>query len=436
MQKSTDASRNYFAFLWHAIFLSITVTFTEVNSVIPAMILEVGGEEFHIGIVTAIMIGVPLIAQLNFAGFLHGKQRKKPFLLTGINLRVLSLTLIGFTLTAAPHIGTTEALLLIYAELLLFTTSGAFAGISYVDLVGKSFTRPLRQRFFTRKQMISSIGILLSALIARHVLHTFGYPENYSILFLSAAAVLLLATIGFWLIREKASGTPHAETGLEVAESQPIRSSYLSTLKKIPAVLRADSNLRSYLWFVNGIGFHVALIPFYVALAKQRYFLDPALAGNLLFVQIVGMITASFIWPRLVQQGGFKRVLKLWSGISFLLPLAALLISRFLPLPVYIGLFLITGTAISARKVSQDAVIVELSTEENRVLYTAIIGTLNLSIAIFPIVIGTLIGLIGYSPVFIAVGGLALASRLALGRLICPVDRPAHPMIDSGLENT
>jgi len=138
----------------------------------------------------------------------------------------------------------------------------------------------------------------------------------------------------------------------------------------------------------------------------------------------------------LVQQGGFKRVLKLWSGISFLLPLAALLISRFLPLPVYIGLFLITGTAISARKVSQDAVIVELSTEENRVLYTAIIGTLNLSIAIFPIVIGTLIGLIGYSPVFIAVGGLALASRLALGRLICPVDRPAHPMIDSGLENT
>src|SRR6056297_2938302 len=151
-------NRNYRAFLWHAIFLSITVTFTEVNSVIPAMVLQVGGGEFHIGIVTAIMIGVPLIAQLNFAGFLHGKQRKKPYLLAGINLRVLSLALIGITLMVAPQLGTVGALLLIYGELLLFTTSGAFAGISYVDLVGKSFPRELRQRFFTRKQMISSIG--------------------------------------------------------------------------------------------------------------------------------------------------------------------------------------------------------------------------------------------------------------------------------------
>ncbi|MFW5712791.1 MAG: hypothetical protein ACOC2R_10010 [Spirochaetota bacterium] len=66
MQKSTDASRNYFAFLWHAIFLSITITFTEVNSVIPAMILEVGGGEFHIGIVAAIMIGT-LIGLLGYS---------------------------------------------------------------------------------------------------------------------------------------------------------------------------------------------------------------------------------------------------------------------------------------------------------------------------------------------------------------------------------
>ena len=173
-----------------------------------------------------------------------------------------------------------------------------------------------------------------------------------------------------------------------------------------------------------------------MALAKQRFFLDPALAGNLLFVQIVGMISASLIWPILVKRGGFKRILRLWSGLSFLLPFTALLVSRYLPLPAYIGLFLLTGTAISARTVSQDAVIVELSTEENRVLYTAIIGTLNLSIALFPIVIGSLIGLLGYTPVFIAVALLGGAARFALRRLVCPVDRPAQPMTDSGLGET
>ncbi len=415
MRDTPLGSHNYRAFLWHAIFLSITVTFTEVNSVIPAMILEVGGDEFHIGIVTAIMIGIPLIAQLNFAGFLHGKRRKKPYLLAGINLRVLSLALIAITLIGVGGLSTTMALLLIYAELLLFTTGGAFAGISYVDLVGKSFHKELRQRFFTRKQLISGIGIFISALLARQVLHTFPYPQNYSFLFGAAAVVLLIATLGFWMIEEKPAG-----------ERQ--RSSYFQTLKSIPAVVRADSNLRSYLWFVNGMGFHVALIPFYVSLAKKNYFLDPALAGNMLFVQILGMIAASLLWPRVVKSGGFKRVLKVWAGLSFLLPPAALFVSHYLPLPAYIALFLFTGAAISGRKVSQDAVIVELSTEENRVLYTAIIGTLNLSIAIFPIVIGTLIGFFGYVPVFIAVSLSALIARSALGRLVCPVDRPAdHP---------
>ncbi|MFW5769264.1 MAG: MFS transporter, partial [Spirochaetota bacterium] len=122
MQKKTPLPRNYIAFLWHAIFLSITLTFTEVNSVVPALILELGGGEIHVGIVTAIMIGVPLVAQLNFAGFLHGKRRKKPFLLAGINLRVLSLAMIAVTLLSAQRLNTLVVILLIYAELLIFTT--------------------------------------------------------------------------------------------------------------------------------------------------------------------------------------------------------------------------------------------------------------------------------------------------------------------------
>lgn len=402
-------SRNYGAFLWHAIFLSITVTFTEVNTVIPAMILQVGGGEIHVGIVTAIMIGIPLITQLNFAGFLHGKRRKKPYLLLGINMRVFSLAAIALTIISVGRFTVLQALLIIYAELLLFTVSGAFAGLSYVDLVGKSFSREGRRLFFTRKQMISSLGILISALIARQVLAMNGYPQNYFILFIAAAGVLLIATGGFWMVREEPGGVVQGV-------------GYLQTLKSIPGVLKKDPNLRTYLLFVNTIGFHVALMPFYVALAKQRYFLDPALAGNLLFFQIIGMVGASLIWPSVVLHKGFKGVLRIWAVVSMLLPLTAMLVSSLLPLPFYLVLFLFTGATDSARKVSQDAVIVELSTEENRVLYTGIIGTLNISIALFPIILGTLISLVGYRPVFLGVALLGAASSLFLKRLSCPVD--------------
>ncbi|MBN2874063.1 MAG: hypothetical protein JXM71_03120, partial [Spirochaetales bacterium] len=135
-----DERRNLRAFLWHAVFLSITVTFTEINTVIPALILEIGGRELHVGIAAAIMTGVPLVSQLFFSGLLLGKSRKKPYLITAISLRVVSLFAIAATILYIGSVSVPFALAVIYAELLVFTTGGAFAGISYVDILGKSLS--------------------------------------------------------------------------------------------------------------------------------------------------------------------------------------------------------------------------------------------------------------------------------------------------------
>ena len=83
-----DARR---AFYWHAFFLAVTTSLTEVNTVMPALVIEAGGTVVAVGALTAIMIGLPLVSQLLFAGFLHTRQRKKPYLLLGINLRVVAL---------------------------------------------------------------------------------------------------------------------------------------------------------------------------------------------------------------------------------------------------------------------------------------------------------------------------------------------------------
>ncbi len=402
--------RNYFGFLWHAVFLSITITFTEVNTVIPAMILQIGGGELQVGIASAIMIGVPLIAQLNFSGFLHGRARKKPYMLLGINLRILSLILIALTMLSIARLSVFQGLLIIYSELLLFTVSGAFASVSYVDLIGKSFSAELRRRFFTRKQIISSVGILVSALIARQVLAATSYPVSYGVLFFAAGGVLLIASAGFWRIYEPS------------VQKRSKSAGYLKTLASLPGVLKRDPNLRTYLFYLNSVGIHVALIPFYVSLAKLRYSLDPALAGNLMFFQISGMVVSSLLWPRVVRRGGFRAMLRIWSGFSFVLPLAALGIAWFLPMPFYLMLFFFVGVVVSARTVSRDAITVELSTEENRVLYAGIIGTLNLSIVVVPILLGTLIAALGYPVVFVAAAFASLLSFCFLRCLECPVD--------------
>ena len=88
----------YGNFLWHGSFLALTMAFVEINTVIPSLILEAGGGSFSVGLVSAILTGIPLVVQLIFAGFLISKSRKKPYLILGIYLRIISLAALGFIL--------------------------------------------------------------------------------------------------------------------------------------------------------------------------------------------------------------------------------------------------------------------------------------------------------------------------------------------------
>ncbi|MDA3833784.1 MAG: MFS transporter, partial [Spirochaetales bacterium] len=284
---------------------------------------------------------------------------------------------------------------------------------AYIDIIGKSLNEEFRRSFFTKKQIISSFGVLLSAVVARFIMHNARYPLNYEILFAAAAVFLLIATVGFWRLRE----IPIKSDGL---------MGYFKILSTLPAVLKQDKNLRYYLVFINAVGAHVALTPFYVAFARKQFYLDAQVAGNILFIQIIGMIAASFLWPKLVKRGGFKLILKIFALLSAALPPLALFLGHTVSLPVYLILFLLVGVAVSAKMITENSVIVELTNEKNRVLYSGIVGTLNITIMIFPIALGALIQWLGYTPVFIGVSLAALAAYFVLNKIVCPVDISLH----------
>ncbi len=401
---------NYIAFLWHAILLSITATFTEVNTILPAMIIQVGGNEFHIGILTTIMVGIPLVAQLLFAGFLHSRPKKKPYLILGINLRVVALALMSITILSIARFTLTTALLLIYGELLLFTLSGAFAGVSYVDIIGKSFTPDIRRSLFLNKQIIASSGILISALMTREILRRVGYSENYFTLFISATIALFIASAGFYILKEP------------VGNDASTHPSLFTTLKSIPDRIKADLNLKNYIVVANMMGVGMVLLPFYVSFAKSRYSLEPELIGNLLLIQIGGMIISSFIWKILVRKRGFKGILYVLSGLSAALPFLAFFFGTYLPVSAYLMVFFLSGMVLSAQKVTAEAVLVEISSNEDRALYAGILGTFNLSVALLPLIAGILISRVGYIPLFVIAAIAPAIGNRFISRLNCPID--------------
>jgi len=401
-------NRNYTGFLWHAIFLSLTTTFTEVNTIIPALILSVGGSAIHVGIVSAIVIGLPVVTKLFFSSFLSSRKRKKPYLLLGIDLRVLALISIAMTLVWYESFSFLALILLLYAELFVFSVGGAFASLPYVYLVG-GFNRETRIKFFTRKPMISSVGMLLSVVIARYILARWEYPTQYVILFSLSAIALFIASFGFRIVEEKPAAT---------VNKVPI----LDILRDIPNLFKKDRNFFNFLIYSNILGAALALIPFYIGFAKDVFTMDSTVLGYVLIVQISGMFVASFIFPKIIKSHGFKGILRFRIIIHAILPILAIIIAKNGSLYSYLIIFFFAGFALSARVASEDAALIELTNEENRVIYTALAGTLNIAIIIVPLILGVLISILGYSTVFLISAILTLSAFPVLRVLVCPVD--------------
>jgi len=405
---------NFFVFLWHALFLALAKNFTDVNTIVPSMIISAGGTPVHLGIQTAIMIGGANFMQIVFAGFLTRKARKKGYLILGISLRIFSLLSLGFLLYESVNLKGPVVIWLIFIIISVFSFSGSFANISYTDILGKSIKRKTRKKFFTLRQTIISSGILISALIVRRLVKVYRYPFNYSLLFTIAGLLLFIASIGFWLIKEKP--TNFGDSSLK---NRSIVGAYIQIFKE-------DRNVRYYLLLVNSMGFGLIIVPFYVYLAKQNLSLDSKTIGNFLLVQIVGMIISNYIWHKIVRKYSYRGIVRAYAVIGAIVPILALVLSGeiggFFSRELYVLVFFLAGFNNSAYQISAPGILLEISREHNRALYTALSGAGSITTILFPIVSGLLIKWLGFTVVFIIAIAAIELSWLAIKNIRCTYD--------------
>ncbi len=400
------------AFYWHAFFLAVTTSFTEVNTVMPALVIEAGGTAATVGVLTAIMIGLPLVAQLVFASFLHTRKRKKPYLLLGINLRVLALAAGAM---AIATLGTgSDIIPAVFAAMTVFALSGAFAGVSYTELVGNLVRSERRRVFFVRRQVITTLGLLVSAVVTRFLLGAAAFPDGYVLLFAMASVFLLMASAGFWVLHETPSGPPP-----DGAARVRHRAGMVAALRQAPTILREDANLRALIFAMNLLALGYTSIPLVTALAHRTYRLSAATVGTFVLIQIGGMLLAAPLWTRLIRRGGYRLLLVVQLVLNALLFPAALVVAAGAPLGAYAALYLVTGAIISAQKISIDGVLVQISPDGRRALYAGVFGAANIASALLPLLTGVLVGSLGYPPVFLGASVAALLALVPVRRLAC-----------------
>ena len=395
--------RNFYSLLWHAGFLAFAKVFMDVDTVIPAMLVDAGGSAVQIGILSSIMLGGASLTQLIYAPFISNYHFKKKFLLLGINSRVVALLSLGLMLYFSSLINETNIIWMIFLIIGIFSFGGAFANVSYTDILGKSILQKSRKPFFSIRQIFTGSILLLSSLLAKKVLTLAGYPINYSYMFFVAFGALLFASFGFWNIKE-------------VTPSRMAVKSPRHFFQLVKTELRQNKKLKYFLGFINTMGISLSLLPFVILYAKEFYNVQTADIGFFLIYKIVGSVAVGLILFFLSGKYKYKYLLYGSAGLAFTLPLLILPIHE---ISSFSFIFFIGGVIFTAYSISMNGVLLEISGTENRTLYTGILGAGSILPAVFPLLSGWLVKQYGFQTFFIFFMLVILASFFFIFKLNC-----------------
>lgn len=389
--------------LWHAGFLALAQVFMDVDTIIPAMMVDAGGSAVQIGILTSIMLGGSSFTQLVYAPFISNYHFKKKFLLLGINSRIFSLLGLGLMLFFSSLIGESNIIRLIFILIAIFSFGGAFANVSYTDILGKSVMQSSRKSFFSIRQVITGVILFFSALLAKKVLTSSVFPTNYEYMFLIAFGALLIASLGFWSIKE-------------VTPSRMLVKNPGHFFQLIKTELKQNQKLKYFLGFINTMGISISLLPFVILYAKEFYNTQSTDTGLFLLYKIIGSISVGFILFFLAGKYKYRYLLYGGAILAFILPLFILLSSE---APSFIIIFLIGGVIFTTYSISMNGVLLEVSGTENRTLYTGIAGGGNILPALFPLLGGWIIKQFGFQPFFILFMVIIFSSLFFIYKINC-----------------
>jgi len=398
IEEKTLLRRNFFAALWHGAFLALGMALTQPTTVIAAFVADLTGSTIWVGGLSTVLTVAGALPQLFVARWIEPRPRKMSYLMLAIYLRVISWgALAGLTYA----IGASRPRLLAWVLvglLAVFYAGGGLGGVPYTDIIGKIIPQERRGAFFGGQQALAGPLAVGVALLAQRVLADMAYPTNYALLFGLAALSLLVASLGFWLIREP----PRADADGKVPSWREYGEQLLKSVRRLGMLIGVQ--------FLTG--FSLMVLPFYIVYARQELGAPPGAIGWFMLAQVLGGVLANLIWARLVDRYGSRRMLATCAVTSMLAPLSAILLGRFgwaglLPV-IFLG-----GATFNGRRVGFSSALLELAPAAERPTYSALNVVLSLPVAFLSLVAGALLQYWSYPTLF-----LIAAAFIGMGALL------------------
>ncbi|MGM0411494.1 MAG: MFS transporter, partial [Bacillota bacterium] len=385
---------------------TLTMSMIDFNTVFPSLISTLVDSKIVFGLLYSIMLGAPKLFNIIFSHYMNSYDYRKKFLLGGIYLRAFSF----FGMAAFTYyFGKSNPNLVIisfFFWVFIFSISGGFAGMSYSDIIGKTVEREERGKLYASKQFAASIAAFLGGMIVNEIFapDSFSFPFNYSLILFIGFAGLIIASIAFWFIKEPPS----------LKKDEDILS-LREYIKKVPKILKADSDFIQYIIVENMASFSRMILPFYIVYARETFSIGSAYIGKYLLYQIAGTIISNLLWGYISSKFDSKMVVRICVLGGGIVPIIALALTPLGP-EVFVIIFFLIGFLKSGRKVGFEPYLLDIAPEDRRTVYLGIRGTLNFMVVLLPLLGGIFIDYLGYIFTFILVSIVMFLSYYLLGR--------------------
>ncbi len=397
-------ARNFRLALINGIFARVGFRLVDSNMVLSAFVKELTNSNVLVGLTCSTMRAGWMWPQLIISNLLEHRERKMPFYIFGVTVRVAAWLLI---LLLTILIGDHDYFLLFICFYVLYFIASSSLGISTIpfnDIVAKSIPVKRRARLFSLRQLTSGFFSIGVGFLIRFVLSEgfyFPFPHNYATLFGLSALMMAIASIVFILSREP------------IHSVHDKRRPFWRHLKRGPYFLKNDRDYRYFLIFRIASTFSSMCIPFYVPYALDHLGIVESTIGSFTAVAAASAVLSNALWVYIGEKHGSKSLMIVTHSLSCLAPMIAAFV-RYLPaahqVTCYFLVFALTQAFINGSTIAYMTYSLNLAPSMSRPTYLGFLNTLMFPMSFVPLLAGVLIKIISYEWMFILSACIAVVT--------------------------
>jgi MFS family permease len=413
LKKDFKLRWNFTMGIIHGTFFTAGMAFGNPDTILPVFLSNLTESKILIGFSATILGGLGgiggVLPQLFVANRIETRAQKRPLLRLAITIRAVCWGILSLVtcLFAVSH--PNWALFSLFIFLTVFTFMGGVAEIPFMDIWGKAIPSTLRGRFFGYRQLLGGGLAVASGFIAQAILRNEGitFPYNFSLLFFLAFLFMGISYLGLGAVKEP------------VEEVHKNRLSFHQFIKKTFSILKTDGNYKKFLFIEILIGSSALALPFYVLYARDTLGINPGMVGTFLAAQMLGSGISNFLWARLSDMVGNKKVMQISGLFALTIPLIALLTPSSLS-GLFVFLFFLIGFFKAGYAIGKSNFLLDAAPSKDRPVYISLNGTLTFPVMLFPIIGGVIVQHTSHTFLFITTLITILAGFLLSLRLIEP----------------